>query len=260
MQRPLSSSGRGSLDDRNGRIADAGGARLDRVDQEAFSFTGAYHNRVLPRAGDRFKRANIGKSDNTAEAEWAKITIRRNVLAEVGAEHASVFDAFAGEGRMHAAVWCEAARYVGCDTQFFTDDRPAFVADNRRVLRAIDLAAFNLFDLDSYGSPWEQAYIIARRRKLRPGERLGLVLTEGTGLASKLNTMSAAMALLAGTRTHIIGLPRMLDNIIDRALRRVATMMGGTIKRRWQAKGYYGSRMTYIGLVIAKRGGGLSET
>ena len=116
----------------------------------------------MPRAGDRFKRANIGKSDNTAEAEWAKITIRRNVLAEVGAEHASVFDAFAGEGRMHAAVWCEAARYVGCDTRFFTDDRPAFVADNRRVLRAIDLAAFNVFDLDSYGSPWEQAYIIAR--------------------------------------------------------------------------------------------------
>ena len=155
----------------------------------------------MPRAGDRFKRANIGKSDNTAEAERAKITIRRNVLAEVGAEHASVFDAFAGEGRMHAAVWHEAARYIGCDTRFFTDYRPAFVADNRRVLRAIDLAAFNLFDLDFDGSPWEQAYIIARRRKLRPGERLGLVLTEGTGLASKLNTMSAAMALLAGN-TH----------------------------------------------------------
>ena len=204
----------------------------------------------MPRAGDRFKRANISKNDNTAEAERAKIAIRRNVLVEVGAEHPSVFDAFAGEGRMHAAVWCDAAHYVGCDTRFFTDNRPAFVADNRRVLRALDLAAFNLFDLDSYGSPWEQAYIIARRRKLRAGERLGLVITEGTGLASKLNTMSAAMALLAGTRTHVVGLPRMLDNIIDRALRRVAAMMGGTIKRRWQAKGYYGSRMTYIGLVI----------
>ena len=76
------------------------------------------------------------------------------------------------------------------------------------------------------------------------------MITEGTGLASKLNTMSAAMALLAGTRTHIVGLPRMLDNILDRALRRVATMMDGTIKRRWQAKGYYDSRMTYIALVI----------
>ena len=88
----------------------------------------------MPRAGDRFKRANIGQSDNTVEAERAKITIRRNVLVEVGAAHSSVFDAFAGEGRMHAAVWHEAARYVGCDTRFFTDDRPAFVADNRRVL------------------------------------------------------------------------------------------------------------------------------
>ena len=213
----------------------------------------------MPRAGDRFKRANISKNGNTAEAERAKIAIRRNVLVEVGAEHPSVFDAFAGEGRMHAAVWCD-AYYAGCDIRFFTDNRPAFVADNRRVLRALDLAAFNVFDLDSYGSPWGQAYIIARRRKLRPGERLGMVLTEGTGLASKLNTMSVAMAMLAGTRTHIVGLPRTLDNIIDRALRRVATMMGGTIKRRWQAKGYYGSRMTYIGLVIAKRGGGLSET
>ena len=104
-----------------------------------------------------------------------------------------------------------------CDTRFFTDNRPAFVADNRRVLRALDLAAFNVLDLDSYGSPWEQAYIIARRRKLRPGERLGMVPTDGTLTWSKLKR-SVAVAMLAGTYTHIVGLPRTLDNIIDRSL------------------------------------------
>jgi hypothetical protein len=28
-----------------------------------------------------------------------------------------------------------------------------FCANNRRVIRAIDLAPFSIFDLDSYGSP-----------------------------------------------------------------------------------------------------------
>lgn len=96
----------------------------------------------------------------------AKIKIRENVLLAIGTDRASVFDAFAAAGELHKAVWHRAHSYVGCDLQFFRDDRMAFVADNRRVLRSIDLAQFNLFDLDAFGSPWEQAYIIAKRRPL----------------------------------------------------------------------------------------------
>src|SRR5262252_2796473 len=97
------------------------------------------------------------KTNTAPIARAAKIEIRRNLLAAI--KPARVFDAFAGAGELHDAVWCEAAEYVGCDEKWFRDHRLMYVADNRRVLRAVDLTAFNIFDLDAYGSPWEQALI-----------------------------------------------------------------------------------------------------
>lgn len=89
-----------------------------------------------------------GKRDNSKPAEAAKIKIRESVLAAIGAEQASVFDAFAGEGAMFKAVWSMAAQYVGCDKDAWYPDDPrmAFAkADNRRVLRAVDLRNYNIF-------------------------------------------------------------------------------------------------------------------
>ena len=68
---------------------------------------------------------------------------------------------------MYSAVWKDTALYTGCDQKLQHDGRLMFCADNRRVLRAIDLAPFSIFDLNSYGSPWVQAIIIADRPVLR---------------------------------------------------------------------------------------------
>lgn len=190
------------------------------------------------------------KTDNAPGAHRAKVTIRHNVLEAIGAERARVFDAFAGEGHMYRDVWSGAASYVGCDERYFPDERPAFVADNRRVLRSLDLGGFNVFDLDAYGSPWEQVYIIARRRLLQPGETIGLVLTEGQGMKMKLGGASKALALLAGIRTQMPGMGRAQDLAINRAIGRTAQLMGAKVADRWQAIGSLGSRMYYIGLVL----------
>src|SRR5690242_9791645 len=101
---------------------------------------------------------------NTKSARSAKIEIRQRVLDAIGAETAAVFDAYGGAGELYRAVWSKAARYVGCDQNWFRDERTMFVADNRRVMRAIDLGQFNVFDLDAFGSPYEQLTILAARR------------------------------------------------------------------------------------------------
>src|SRR5665213_2025334 len=93
------------------------------------------------------------KTDNNPQARRAKIAIRQNVLTAIGRK-AGVFDAFAGSGDMYSAVWKSAGYYVGCDLKPQSDSRLMFCADNTRVLRAIDLSKFSIFDLDSYGSPW----------------------------------------------------------------------------------------------------------
>ena len=191
-----------------------------------------------------------GKRDNAPAADGVKQTVRNNVLEAIGAEVANVLDCYAGEGNMYRAVWHRAAYYAGCDKDLFLDRRRAFVADNRRVLRAIDLRKFNVFDLDAWGSPWEQLYIIAVRRPLLPGDLLGLCLTEGTGLKMNMGGVSKALATLARIRVQMPGMGAARDEIINRALNAIGHMMNAELVSRWQAQGKKGSRVGYIGLVF----------
>jgi hypothetical protein len=198
-----------------------------------------------------------GKRDNSKPAEGAKAKIRENVLGIIGAENARVFDAFAGEGRMYRAVWHKAAYYVGCDRDWFPDDRLAYAGqlpnhpiDNRRVLRAIDLTRFNLFDLDAHGSMWEQFWIIAARRPCAPGEKIGIVITEGTGLKMNMGGASRDLAWIAGVKTHMPGMGSARDGLIEKALRRTVAKMGCKVLRRWEARGNKGSRVLYLGLIL----------
>jgi len=119
------------------------------------------------------KKSRIAQLPSHRQAKSAKVAIRQNVLEAVGRD-ARVFDAFAGVGEMHREVWHQAAGYVGCDRVWYRDKRVAFVADNRRVMRSIDLTEFRVFDFDSFGSPWEQIVILAARRPIAPGERVGI--------------------------------------------------------------------------------------
>ncbi len=194
------------------------------------------------------------KTDNNPQGFKAKVKIRRLVLEAVGADKA-VFDAFGGSGKMFSEVWKDAAAYTGCDLKPQRDSRLMFCADNRRVMRAIDLAKFGIVDLDSYGSPWEQAIILSDRRRVAAGELFGLILTEGAGFAYKSNVVPTAIAILTGLRAGIVGLGKKQDAVIDKAIAGLARRMGCTIEKRWQATGTTGSAMRYIGLVLKGKGG-----
>jgi hypothetical protein len=193
------------------------------------------------------------KIDNNPRAMTAKIDIRRRVL-EAMPDRVRVFDAFAGDGHMHAAVWANAFGYVGCDLKYKPltgGTRCMFAADNRRVMRAIDLAAFNVFDFDAYGSPWPQAIILADRRPVAPGERIGLVITAGhAGIPYMGQVVPAAVSELAGLRKGVAGLARNIDNVVDRCVIGLARRMRCGIARRWQAKGKTGAEVIYTGLVL----------
>lgn len=190
------------------------------------------------------------KQHNAKGALHAKVEMRRNVLAAVGAATAKVFDAYAGPGEMHRAVWCEAAAYTGCDVEWFRDDRRVFVADNQLVMRAMDLGAFNVFDLDAFGSPWECATILAARRKVKPGELVGLCLTDGSGLRLKLSGVPHALARLAGVSGSLKLANRGHEAMFNRALAVVCERMGAEVVKRWRAVDTARAAMRYEALVL----------
>lgn len=190
--------------------------------------------------------------ENSQHAVKAKVEIRRNVLAAVTAERAVVFDAFAGAGVMWSEVWRHAAGYVGCEERmWYRDERCCFVADNRRVLRCIDLKPFTVFDLDAFGSPWEQALIIAARRPVTKGEVLGLVLTEGTSLHTRFSSLPHALRQAAGLNPAVAdGAGKLHDELIARALIGVVKRMRCKVLRQWRAVSSTGAQVRYIGAVL----------
>jgi len=198
----------------------------------------------------------IPKVDNAKGAKRAKVELRRNILDAIGPANARVFDAFAGSGLLYDAVWHEAARYVGCDTRWHQDGRTAYVADNQRVLRAIDLTAFNVFDFDAYGAPWDQLTLLGVHRPLQAGERVGIVLTEGTWLKTRTGLIPHALRRAAGlTFTTPILSAEGYDELIARALNGVITRMGGRVVRHWRARGLTPARVQYIAVLLEADGG-----
>lgn len=196
----------------------------------------------------------VPKLQNNPAARAAKIEIRRNVLNALG-RPAVVFDAFAGLGEMHRNVWCDAAGYVGCERTWIRDGRELFVADNRRVMRAIDLHEFNIFDLDAHGSPWTQAVILCARRTVAPGERIGLILTDGTSIKLRITSMDkgpgpdAALVDLTGVRSHF-SFGAVQNELIELALRSIGERLSTRVAERWDARAIGGARTRYIGLVL----------
>jgi hypothetical protein len=190
---------------------------------------------------------------NNPRARKAKVAIRRSVAEAIGGP-VHVFDAFAGAGGLYREVWREVvASYTGCDKRYFADGRRMFVADNRRVLRAIELQAFNVFDLDAYGCPWEQALIIAARRGIAAGERVGIVVTEGNGANYKNGVVPHAVRLLVGLKhaaTPGAALFRRRDDIQARIWGELARRMGASIERLWKAQGTTGQMVAYMGAIL----------
>lgn len=196
--------------------------------------------------------ASLGgkKTHNASRALHAKGQMRRNVLDAVGADRARVFDAYAGPGEMHREAWHAASHYTGCDVEWFRDERRVFVADNQMVLRALDLGGFNVFDLDAFGSPWECATIIAARRKAKPGELVGLCITDGSGLRLKLSGVPHALARLAGVGGSMKLANRGHEAMFNRALDVVCERMRARVVKRWRAVSTARAAMRYEAIVM----------
>lgn len=202
--------------------------------------------------------AQAPKTDNARGARDAKIDLRLRLLHWV--KPASVFDAFCGEGNMWREAWHSAERYVGCDQRAFHawEKHRRYVADNRLVLRCLDLHEFNVFDFDAYGAPWDLMLILATRRQWKPGELGGVALTDGSNQKLRYGELSRAMAQLSGiART---GLPRSEANLdaIQRAMLQAwAKRSNVELLKLWEARGKGsgtgGAKMRYSAVVFRGR-------
>lgn len=191
-----------------------------------------------------------GKVYNHPEALAEKVDIRLRVLDAVRPAH--VLEACCGpEGEMWRRAWSRADVYAGIDTAWVeSDTRRRYVGDNRAILRAIDLRPFNVFDLDSFTSPWALAVIIAARRPWAPGERGALVVTDCTGAFSQRGARPCAgLHELSGMRGL---LPRKATghDLREAALAGWVARARVKVLHRWQFVRVASSDVAYVAIVF----------
>lgn len=195
-------------------------------------------------------------TDNRPSCLGAKLKLRERVLAAV--EPAHVLDGFCGlSDAPSARVWATAKSYHGCDQRFeWPDPRRRWVADVHRLLRAIDLSSFNVFDFDAYGSPWTAMSILAARRCWTPGERGAVVITDGSSLKTRMGQMPVGMRHLLGVRNCAP-----LDSAVERhrdCLAAWVRRVGVVVESSWSATSAAGSkgsaRMIYSATVFVGAG------
>lgn len=189
--------------------------------------------------------------DHDANALATKVKMRERLVEILGGpSNVRVFDGFAGAGVVWDRCYRNVSSYIACDTRWFRDTRTAYVAKSERLLRAIDVQQFNLFDFDAYGSPWHQVAIVAARRNLAEGEKVAFALTDGSPMAMRFGHMIQYLHVLAGVSGHMQIAARTVGVLHEHAIRNVARMMGGTTELVLRARNPKGAQCTYLAVVV----------
>lgn len=195
-------------------------------------------------------KAGRPKRENHPASLSAKVELRQRVLEAV--QPARVLDLFCGGRSLWRAVWQYAQEYVPCDvTPWTIAEASRFVCDNRRLLRCLDLTAFNVFDLDAFGSPWEQMMILAARRCWKADEVGAVVITDGSTLKTRFGELPGAMQVLCGfTGRRIPATLAASDDLRRLALAGFARRAGVRFVKQWEAIGPSPGKLYYAALVF----------
>jgi len=118
-------------------------------------------------------------NDNSMEIEKALMRIKYLP------EDAQVLDCFCGNGEMYRRAYKGRAKeYHGLDKEKIHTPELCELQNNVVYIQHNDIGRFNVFDLDDYGSPWKQLYLIVK--KILPGEYI-FFITDGLVMHQKVD-------------------------------------------------------------------------
>ena len=136
----------------------------------------------------------IGGNNNSSVALKAELRIRNLP------EDPAVLDLFCGTGQMYESAYKDlAVLYHGVDKEKIHDPEICTLADNLVFLKRENIDQYNVFDLDDYGSPWKQLYLILRKLN-RPDATIFIT----DGIIMRMNVDGQITKFISATE----GLPR----------------------------------------------------
>jgi hypothetical protein len=126
------------------------------------------------------KRKKVwGKEDNSMAHQ--KALLRINNLPK----RARVLDLFCGNGEMYNRAYKGRVEYYhGVDKEKIHNPKICTLTNNIVYITQNNLDDFNTFDLDDYGTPWKQLYLILKKLKR---DEVTIFVTDGLVLRQKMD-------------------------------------------------------------------------
>jgi hypothetical protein len=187
-----------------------------------------------------------GVKTNNAKIR-AKCDIREYVMSQI--DRQSVLDIFCGNGEMYNSVWHKAMNYQGIDKVKFFDFRNTLCGDADKLIRRVDLTRFNIFDIDSYGSPYEILDYLTQT--IRPSGDVAFVITDGISIDLRLGRVCKGIRNLVGIENHVLKrASKMHDDIINIIAIEVSKRLKMRISSIRIAKGKTGASMRYWSITL----------
>ena len=187
-----------------------------------------------------------GVKTNNAKIR-AKCDIREYVMSQI--DRQSVLDIFCGTGEMYNSVWHKAMNYQGIDKVKFFDCRNTLCGDADKLIRRVDLTRFNIFDIDSYGSPYEILDYLTQT--IRPSGDVAFVITDGISIDLRLGRVCKGIRNLVGIENHVLKrASKMHDDIINIIAIEVSKRLKMRISSIRIAKGKTGASMRYWSITL----------
>ena len=198
----------------------------------------------------KFGGVKTDNAKNTAK-NTAKIAIRNDVLTLFG-DDSRVLDVFCGKLQMYDEVWHKCSLYKGVDIRkVFVKGVDTHCCDNLKYIKFNDIREFNIFDIDSYGSPYIQLYEILNQLVDSDAGRVGFCITDGVNMDMKMGRVCAGVRLLSGIKENRIKkIHKNHDNLIKIIIMNCAKMLNKRVIYSKISKGVTGASMRYYAFVL----------
>ncbi|WP_141743460.1 hypothetical protein [Oligella sp. HMSC09E12] len=186
------------------------------------------------------------KTDNAPIT--AKRDIRHEALNDIS--DPCVLEVFCGAGEMYRDVWHKANDYLGIDKRKFFDERKTICGDADKAIRLVDLNAYNIIDIDAYGSPYNILDYISIHQ-MRAG-RVAFIITDGSAMDLRMGRISKGLRSLTGLKSHILKRASLIhDELIVAVIDEVARRLQKHVIKTRIAKGRTGSGMRYYYFLLS---------
>jgi hypothetical protein len=177
-----------------------------------------------------------------------KLDLRRESVSKIN--NCDVLEIFCGSGKMYNLIWSDYRKYTGIDKVKQFDKRHTICGDALKALTKLKLSDYNVFDIDSYGSPYMVLNYVSRNLKIN--RKTAFIITDGSSMDLRMGRISEGIRSIINIDNHILKKANNIHHfLIDLIIKKTCEKMSAKVDNFKIAKGNTGASVIYYFFTVS---------